>query len=170
MRKSCIAMLIIVLLLMSACHNQEPTTHPQNGTTQPTATDPTATHSSPTGEGTHPTAPTATETAPIKPTDPTDPTEPSDPTEPPTTITPTMPDHLCYFNEAESVNATCTQEGYVLYKCDCGNSFQSFVGLAEHQYQMKEQVEATDTEEAYTLYECSECGATQKVPLDNDQG
>ena len=73
------------------------------------------------------------------------------------------------------VQPTCTAEGYTVYKCECGDTYDSeHTKMLEHTF--KETVIAPTTEiEGYTLYTCTICNHsekdnfTEKIVLDDKQ-
>lgn len=70
--------------------------------------------------------------------------------------------HEHWYTVSEVVAATCTAEGYTVYVCDCGDTYNDdFTEKAEHAYE--ETVIAPSTEiEGYTLYMCATCGYAYK--------
>ena len=60
------------------------------------------------------------------------------------------------------VQPTCTAEGYTVYKCECGDTYDSeHTKMLEHAF--KETVIAPTTEiEGYTLYTCTICNHSEK--------
>ena len=102
---------------------------------------------------TQPTVPTTTE--PTVPTT-TQPTVPptSEPTVPPTT----KPDHKHDFSTLkEEKKASCTEMGYKIYTCSCGEEKLDAIDKLAHSYGIGKLVSPTCTEEGYTLYTCSVC-------------
>lgn len=70
---------------------------------------------------------------------------------------------------AAVVEPTCTEQGYTLHNCSCGDSYKdTFVAALGHDYQMT-LVPATDTEKGYELYTCTRCDAyyTEELPQDD---
>ena len=69
--------------------------------------------------------------------------------------------------EKSTVLPTCTDKGYNLYKCSCGDFYTSdYVPVIGHKY-VETVIEPTCTEEGYTIHKCSECGEEyidSKVP------
>ena len=77
----------------------------------------------------------------------------------PETTAPSGHEHL--YSESV-VNATCKDGGYVLYECECGESYKANETAAlGHKYEEKV-VEPTGSEQGYTLYTCSVCGDNYK--------
>ena len=57
--------------------------------------------------------------------------------------------------------ANCTEQGYITYTCECGNSYiDNYVDALGHKYEVKSVTEPTCTERGYTTYECSVCEKT----------
>ncbi|MBO5867396.1 MAG: N-acetylmuramoyl-L-alanine amidase [Oscillospiraceae bacterium] len=61
---------------------------------------------------------------------------------------------------AESlVEATCTQDGYTLFTCSCGDSYrENIITASGHSYQPVTVVEPTYISKGYTISRCSVCG------------
>ena len=140
MKKHLIVMVeILVALTICAC-SYAPATNPGTGGSAPnfsekeptgTTSDrptPPVTQNNPTETSTATmpvptTKPIAATTAPVDPT-----TEPTDPTGP----------HYCTYLQTETAAATCTEEGYTLYACDCGQNFKAVSDRIPHDYQQTE--------------------------------
>jgi len=83
--------------------------------------------------------------------------------------------HEHAYMKDEIIQPTCTSEGYTVYKCTCGDTYDSDqTEKLEHAY--KETVIAPTTEaEGYTLYTCTICNHsmkdnfTEKIVLDDKQ-
>ncbi len=123
----------------------EPTqgmTEPSGDATEPTGTEPTT--------GSEPTGPDGTE-----PSDPTDPVGPTDPTESSPT-TPTELPHKHDYQVQETVAPSCTDKGYTVYVCDCGDSYTRDIDKLDHNYTSKV-IAPTCTEKGYTSHTCI-CG------------
>lgn len=106
------------------------------------------------------TAPNVDTTGPVDTTAPEETTAPVD-TEPPTTGQ-VESGHQHSYAEHQVSPATCTEEGYTLYKCSCGDiETRDVVPALGHSYGAG-QVISSCTEENYTKYECSTCGHTEK--------
>ncbi|MBR6238128.1 MAG: hypothetical protein IKQ83_03685 [Lachnospiraceae bacterium] len=61
--------------------------------------------------------------------------------------------------EKERVEATCEEEGYILYECtDCGDTYKESIPALGHKEELIEQAEASYTEYGHSLYKCSVCG------------
>lgn len=59
---------------------------------------------------------------------------------------------------AQIVSPTCTDQGYTVYTCSCGDSYkQDYVDALGHGY-VKEVTAATCTADGYTTYTCTACG------------
>ena len=62
----------------------------------------------------------------------------------------------------EVVAATCTAEGYTVYVCDCGDTYNDdFTEKAEHTYE-ETVIPPTAESEGYTLYMCTVCNHAYK--------
>lgn len=138
MKKVLVVLIFAMLLGLTACELDVPTT----ANKKPAATRPgtSVTQSAPemTEPTTMPTEPTDAPTQPTtKPTEPT--TPPSEPTTAPTE--PVAPPHTHDYKTVVT-KPTCTEEGYTTYTCDCGDTFQDDLAQAlGHQWK-----EATCTE------------------------
>ena len=55
-------------------------------------------------------------------------------------------------------DATCTEDGYDEYTCDCGDSYRTVIDALGHNYQVTATVDATCTEDGYKTFTCSRCG------------
>ena len=56
----------------------------------------------------------------------------------------------------KTVEATCTEKGYVEYTCSCGEQYISETPIKEHEY-IANIINATCTEDGYTIHTCA-CG------------
>lgn len=67
----------------------------------------------------------------------------------------------------EVIEATCTEMGYTLYKCSCGDSYQdNYINALGHSYGEWIQIkEATDTEEGIMKKCCSRCNNETTVNI-----
>ena len=81
-------------------------------------------------------------------------TEPAQTTQLPT-------EHVHVYSE-EVVPPTCTEGGYTMHTCACGDSYRDQQTEALHHDETTQIVEATDEAPGYTLYSCSRCGAQHK--------
>ncbi len=64
--------------------------------------------------------------------------------------------------ESEIIYPTCTDIGYVLYECSCGDSYVSeYIAKLEHSY-AKKVVAPTYDSEGHTLFNCTECSDSYK--------
>ena len=62
--------------------------------------------------------------------------------------------------DTETVEPTCTEQGYTVYTCECGHSYrEGYVEPSGHNY-VEEVVKATCTEGGHTIFTCSACGDT----------
>ena len=60
---------------------------------------------------------------------------------------------------ASVVAPTCTEQGYTLHTCKCGDSFKdTYVSALGHDYAVSSVIAPTCTEQGYTTYTCSRCG------------
>jgi len=70
---------------------------------------------------------------------------------------------------ASVTDPTCTEAGYTIYTCSCGDSYkENYVDARGHSY-TKQVAEPTCTEKGYTLYAC-ECGESYKDDFVNAIG
>ncbi|MCD7761015.1 MAG: 5'-nucleotidase C-terminal domain-containing protein, partial [Clostridiales bacterium] len=95
-------------------------------------------------------------------------------------------EHTHEYVATETVEATCTENGYIVYTCECGDTYTEIIdatghnyvdgvctecGAVEsteehiHEYVATEIVEATCTEDGYVVYTC-ECGDTYTEIID----
>ena len=140
MKKYLIIMVAILAVLTICACADTPATDPGTGSSAPLASvnDPTGTTTAkPTPPATQKipeetgiaTVPSSTTESTPATTEPTESTPlPTDPTEP----------HYCAYSQTETVAATCTEEGYTLYVCDCGQSFKAVSSKIPHDYQQTE--------------------------------
>lgn len=177
MKKLAILFAIITLILcVVAC---APVTDGPLGSTPPSTTIPGTTQMTPsTGESStlppdtqttvpsesQTTAPpeTSTTTPPSSETNPieTKPTKPK-PTEPTETIPkPTDPPHIHQYTETSSTEPSCTQDGYIILKCECGETLRETLPKVEHDYAKTERKEPTCTSSGFIKHIC-ECGAAR---------
>lgn len=66
--------------------------------------------------------------------------------------------HEHKYSPDETVQPTCTEDGYTVYACECGDSYTD--GLVEklgHNYEKADTVTPTKDAEGYTIYVCKEC-------------
>ncbi|MCD8285809.1 MAG: pilin [Clostridia bacterium] len=66
-----------------------------------------------------------------------------------------------YYMAAETVAATCAEEGYTLYCCThCGDTYKAdFVATTKHDYRASYTM-PTCTEQGYMTYTCTDCGSS----------
>jgi len=96
---------------------------------------------------------------PETPTEPDTPSEPDTPTEP---DKPTESEHQHSY-EKKTVAPLCTTEGYDIYTCSCGDTYQdNKTPPTGHKY-TSTVVLATCTEDGYTDKVCQLCGDSQKT-------
>lgn len=111
-----------------------------------------------TGCGNHGTTSTGETTTPPSPSAQT---ETQGTTNPPTTSEPELA-HQHKYSPAETVQASCTAEGYTVYACECGDSYiGDRVEKLEHRYEEIETVAPTEENEGYTIYVCQGCLETR---------
>ena len=68
--------------------------------------------------------------------------------------------HICALEVTDSLDATCTEDGYVTYTCTlCGDSYTEVIPATGHNHVETDRQEATCTEDGYVTYTC-ECGDT----------
>ena len=64
------------------------------------------------------------------------------------------------------VEPTCTEEGYTLHQCACGDSYKTdFVSALGHNFEFTKTEKPTCTANGYTLETCTKCGETQKTNI-----
>ena len=101
-------------------------------------------------------------------------------TVPPTTVPPTtvpvttIPGHVHAFTElVEEHEVSCTENGFKLYACECGETEQQDVVEATgHRFGPGKLISPSCTENGYTEKKCSVCGEVEQTnltdPLDHD--
>ena len=69
--------------------------------------------------------------------------------------------------KTEVVPATCTEKGYTIYKCDCGDEYRGDeTELADHTWNAGEVTkEATEEAEGEMKFTCDVCGQTETRPI-----
>lgn len=92
--------------------------------------------------------------------------DPADVTDPPETNAPTAgtvdSSHQHSYVKHQTSPATCTEGGYTLYKCSCGDiETRDVVAALGHSYGVGKVITSC-TEESYTKYECSRCAHVDK--------
>lgn len=153
------AVLIVVMLLgMMGCQSggDEPDPTETTGATAAT-TEATGEPTSEPTEGSEPTTePAETSEATGEPTE--------EPTEETTEATQpvTEPGHEHSYTKT-TVNPTCTNGGYTLNTCDCGDSYKSGETKATGHDYKKTVVSPTTQAQGYTLYTCQTCGDSYKA-------
>ncbi len=61
------------------------------------------------------------------------------------------------------VAPTCTEKGYTLYSCSCGDSYKdNYTDAVSHNYIKGDTFEPTCTEKGYVAYTCTKCGDVRK--------
>lgn len=74
------------------------------------------------------------------------------------TTVPVVPGHTHEYSAAETVQPTCTDEGYTVYACNCGDSYiDDHTEKLEHTYEKTDTVDPTSDYEGYTIYVCKVC-------------
>ena len=64
------------------------------------------------------------------------------------------------------VSPTCKENGYTLYKCECGNEHkEAFTPVVPHKYEIVSEVAPTCTQEGERNFRCKVCGEELKSPL-----
>ena len=67
-------------------------------------------------------------------------------------------EHICEYTIFDAQDATCTEDGYIVYGCSCGNSYTEVIPATGHSYEAFV-TDPTCTEQGYTTYTCH-CGDT----------
>ena len=67
-------------------------------------------------------------------------------------------EHVHSYVMTEESPATCTEEGYTIYTCACGESYEEPLAALGHDYQISSRTEATCTEPGEIVYTCGRCG------------
>ena len=68
---------------------------------------------------------------------------------------------------AQVFNVSCTEDGYTLYTCRCGDSYtDSRIPATGHSYNESVTVKPTCTEKGSAVYTCTVCGDTYEKQLD----
>lgn len=156
---------LTIALCMAGCEDVEPTEPGATGnhvTTAPSGdsggVDPGVTEPDPTGP--------ATPTDPIVPTDPSDPTGPADPVDPTDPSEPDVPVHQHSYAE-EVTKATCTEDGYTTYTCDCGDTYTgNKVAATGHNWNDWVTIEEpTQTTTGLAGRNCTVCGEKETKEL-----
>lgn len=65
----------------------------------------------------------------------------------------------------ESKTPTCTEDGYEIYRCWCGNEYRTEQKQTEHKYNSTVE-EPTCTDAGKTVYTCELCGDTYEEPIE----
>ena len=67
---------------------------------------------------------------------------------------------------ARVVPATCTERGYTLHVCECGEEYKdSFTPLIPHDFKPDGEIAPTCTQPGKRLFACSVCGAKKEEPI-----
>lgn len=74
---------------------------------------------------------------------------------PSTSVPPPEEEHRHSYT-AQTTEPTCTEDGYTLYTCGCGDSYKADFKKAGHVY-TNTVIPPTCTKKGYTLYECKRC-------------
>lgn len=125
---------------------------------------------------TQPSASIPSEPAPTEPV-PSDPapteTKPmeTEPTEPPITLpSETEPVHTHSYT-VTVVAPTCTEVGYTLHRCSCGDSFRTDqTPMADHQYKQFEYLCPDPESDGFQSFRCEVCGDTYREVLPSFDG
>ena len=80
--------------------------------------------------------------------------------------------HQHSYTETGRQEPTCTADGYVVYTCSCGESYQEVLPALGHDYQQTGHVDPTETTDGYTEYTCSRCQASYRdvIPATGSSG
>jgi hypothetical protein len=71
--------------------------------------------------------------------------------------------HIHHYSVRESLPATCTEDGFNVTSCECGDSLRVTTELAKgHRFEFIETIPPTETKGGYTLYVCH-CGAEKRT-------
>ena len=74
--------------------------------------------------------------------------------------------HTHAYTETKTVAPTCTEQGYTLHQCACGDSYKTdFVSALGHNFEFTKTEKPTCTTSGYTLETCTKCGETQKTNI-----
>lgn len=65
--------------------------------------------------------------------------------------------HIHNFELVEEVKSTCEEAGYQYWECDCGETKEEALPMADHNFKEKDFVDSTCEEEGYRYSEC-DCG------------
>lgn len=89
-------------------------------------------------------------------------TEPAEQTTPTQAVDPTAKAHTHEYAQT-TVKPTCTEDGYTLYTCECGDSYkEDYVNLTGHTWgSWKTVTEATETKEGLEKRTCSVCSQSE---------
>lgn len=85
--------------------------------------------------------------------------------------TPVVPDHEHSYVLVEEKDATCTEDGYKKYACECGDEYTEVIEATGHTWgEWEVTKEATCTDEGEMTRTCSVCGATEtkSIAIDED--
>lgn len=115
-------------------------------------------------------APPATDST-VSTTEGTEDSTDSQATNPPTTGT-VDSSHQHSYKEFQSFPATCTEDGYTLYKCSCGDvETRDMVNALGHSYGVGKMVTAcVGKDVCYTEYACSRCDHVDKRDITDGTG
>ncbi len=105
-------------------------------------------------------------TAPTEDMPPSEDTAPSVDTEPTEDTAPSVPDHEHRYIET-ALLPTCTEDGYILYRCDCGDSYRdNFTQPIGHVWSdWATTKEPTETAEGTAKRVCKNCPASKTMTL-----
>ncbi len=65
----------------------------------------------------------------------------------------------------ETVNASCDEDGYKMFKCSCGETTQEAIPQLEHDYQYFSTKQPTCTKSGTITYKCIHCGTVQNEKI-----
>lgn len=74
-------------------------------------------------------------------------------------------EHTHEFVEFESKKASCDKDGYVKYKCECGEESEEILTKLGHDVQYKSTIAATCTADGSIINACTRCSYTKKEPI-----
>lgn len=69
--------------------------------------------------------------------------------------------HKHNYKVSEVVEPTCTKDGYTVYLCDCGDTYNEVAERLQHDFE-ESKVEPTCQNDGYTLKKCKNCGEEEK--------
>ena len=99
-----------------------------------------------------------TSTAPTKETPTTEPTLTPTPD-----VTPYI--HTHDYQIKDNIRQSCETDGYITYKCECGDEYKDIIPKTGHNYNLTDKKEPTILSEGYNQYSCLTCNMTYKEIL-----